>query len=196
MGRASRRDRRALLILDLLSDYQYPGGKELLPAAHRAARRIADLKKRTRRQGIPTIYVNDTRGKWESDQAAFLRRCLEGPPDAAAVVETILPARDDYFMFKPRHSAFFATPLQELLARLNVRTLLLTGVTSHQCVLFTAIDAHVRNFDVIVARDCIASARPVETRHALFILEEAVDAQIIDSRYVRFARRGAARKRR
>ena len=179
----------ALVVLDLISDYQYPGGMAILPAAFKAAHRIAALKQRLRRRKIPVIYVNDTHGRWESDQAAFLRRCLESPPPAAALVEKILPGPEDYFIFKPRHSAFFATPLQELLAELDVGTLILAGVSSHQCVLYTAIDAHVRKFNVTIARDCIAASSLVETRHALFILEHSVGARILESRYLRLASR-------
>lgn len=179
----------ALIVLDLISDYGYPGGRQILAAAQRVARRVSQLKRRVRRQRIPVIYVNDTRGHWESDQTLFVRRCLDASAEAAALVERILPGPEDYFIFKPRHSAFYATPLKELLSRLNVDTILLTGITSHECVLFTAIDAHVRKLNVIIARDCIAAPTPQATRHALFILEHSVDAHILDSRYIRFSRR-------
>lgn len=185
----SRAERSALVILDLISDYAYPGGEELLASATRIARRIALLKRRARRSRTAVIYVNDTRGRWESDQTRFVRRCLEASPMAARVIETILPAADDYFIFKPRHSAFFATPLDELLQQLGVGTLLLSGLTAHQCVLFTAIDAHVRKYGIVVARDCVASMSPVETRHALFILERSTDARLVESRYIHFGRR-------
>lgn len=178
--------RTALVILDLISDYAYSGGERLLPQARQVATRAAQLRRRARRRGIPVIYVNDTRGRWESDQASFIRRCLDASPAAAGVVERILPGRDDYFMFKPRHSAFYATPLAELLYSLNIGTLVLTGITSHQCVLFTAIDAHVRGYAVVVARDAVAASSAEETRHALFILEHSIGARILGSRYIRF----------
>ena len=157
----------ALLILDLVSDYEYPKGAELLAAARRIAPFVARLRDRSRRHGSPVMYVNDTRDQWESDQSAFVGRCLDASPSVAKLITTILPAPEDFFMFKPRHSAFYATPLESLLDRLRIGTLILTGITSHQCVLSTAIDAHVRGFDVIVPRDGIAAASPVETRHAL-----------------------------
>ena len=178
--------RTALVILDLISDYEYPGGEGLLPHARKVARHAAQLRRRAKRRGVPVIYVNDTRGRWESDQAAFMRRCLDASPAAASVVERIMPGRDDYFMFKPRHSAFYATPLAELLYSHNAGTLVLTGITTHQCVLFTAIDAHVRGYSVIVARDAVAASSADETRHALFILERSIGARILGSRYIRF----------
>ena len=93
---------------------------------------------------------------------------------------------EDYFIFKPKHSAFFGTPLQTLLDQLGVRRLVLTGVTSHQCVLFTAMDAHVREYELIVPADCIGAGLREETRHALFIASRALRAQTTGSARVRF----------
>lgn len=182
------RGRTALLILDLISDYSYPNGAELLSAARRIAPSVAKLRDRSRRNGAPVLYVNDTRDQWESDQSAFIGRCVDASPSVAKLLTSLLPGPEDFFMFKPRHSAFYATPLESLLERLGSGTLVLTGITSHQCVLFTAIDAHVRGFDVIVPRDAIAAASRVETRHALFVLEHSVGARIVSSRSIRFAR--------
>src|SRR3954463_4055335 len=149
--------RMALLILDLISDYQYPDADAIVPGAKRIARTIASLKARARRAGVPVIYVNDTRGHWESDQAKFIERCVNASKDAAEIVHTLLPTPEDYFLFKPRHSAFYATSLTELLSQLNISSLLLTGLTTHQCVLFTAVDAHVRRYEVMIASDCVAA---------------------------------------
>lgn len=157
-----------------------------MSAARRIAPVVAGLRDRSRRSGSPVVYVNDTRDQWESDQSAFIARCLEASPAAAKLVTKILPEPEDFFMFKPRHSAFYATPLEPLLERLGSGTLVLTGVTSHQCVLFTAIDAHVRGFEVIVPRDGIAAASRVETGHALFVLEHSVGARVVNSRSIRF----------
>ena len=185
----------ALLVLDMISDYRYPGGDTVLRAASRIAPAIASLKRRTRKLGIPTIYVNDTRGRWESDQSTFLRRCLRGPR-AARIVELLLPDSRDYFIFKPRHSAFFATPLHELLSTLAVDTLIVTGITSHQCVLFTAIDAHVRKLKVIAPRDCIGSPARAETMHALFILEHSIGARTTPAPRLRLISKSRRRSRR
>jgi len=134
--------RMAMLILDLISDFQYPDAETVIPVAKRISKVIGPLKSRARAAGVPVIYVNDTRGHWESDQHRFIERCLNASADAAQIVTRLMPEPDDYFLFKPRHSAFFATSLPELLGQLNISTLLLTGLTTHQCVLFTAVDAH------------------------------------------------------
>ena len=176
----------ALLILDMLSEFRFPDALRLLPSALRIAPRIARLRAHARASGMPVIYVNDTRGKWESDQTAFVKRCREPGARGSEIARQLQPAPEDYFIFKPRHSAFYATPLKELLERLEAATLVLTGQTSHQCVLFTAMDAYVRKFSLVVPPDCIGAPTAAHTRHALFILEEALKARTPLSASLRF----------
>lgn len=176
----------ALLILDMVSEFDYPDGDRIVRGARKAAANIARLRERAHAAKVPVIYVNDTAGKWESDQKAFIRRCLQPDSRGREVAELIAPEPHDYFMFKPRHSAFFGTPLHTLLGRLKVRRLIATGITSHQCVLFTAMDAHVREFELIIPADCIGAADAADTKHALYIFSHALMAKISSSRQLRF----------
>lgn len=184
-----------MLILDLISDFRYPDAEKILPTARRIAKVIAPLKERARRAGVPVIYVNDTRGHWESDQSKFLNQCLGGSKAAAEIVNLLMPSSEDYFLFKPRHSAFFATSLPELLEQLKISSLLITGLTTHQCVLFTAVDAHVRRYEMIVASDGVGSARSAETRHGLYVLEHATNARVLPASKIRFPRKLATSRR-
>jgi nicotinamidase-related amidase len=186
---ATRRRTRntALLILDMVSEFRYPDARRVLRGARRPAHAIARLKARARAANVPVIYVNDTAGKWESDARAFVQRCKGPTALGREVVELIEPNLDqDYFMFKPRHSAFFGTPLQSLLEELGISRLVLTGTMSHQCVLFTAMDAHVREYELIVPADCVGATSPKETRYALFIAGRALNASTPLSARVRF----------
>lgn len=179
---------RALLVLDMISAFDFEGARPVLRAARRIAPAIARLKSRATAQGTPVIYLNDMGGKWESDQRAYVARCRHAAAPGHDVADCLAPAPGDYFIFKPRHSGFFATPLAELLALLGARELVLTGITSHQCVLFTAMDAYVREFAVVVPSDCIAAPLPIHTRHALFVLQKAVRARTPRSASLRFRR--------
>lgn len=177
----------ALLVLDMVSEFRFPDAERVLRGARRPVRAIARLKARARTAAIPVIYVNDTAGKWESDPRAFLQRCLASDARGRDVVGLIRPDLDrDYFMFKPKHSAFFSTPLESLLGQLGIRRLVLTGITSHQCVLFTAMDAYVREYQLVLPPDCVGAGSRMETRHALFIAEHALRARLADSPRLRF----------
>jgi isochorismate hydrolase len=174
-----RNSRYALLILDMISEFNFPQGQQLVTSAMRAARRIVELKQQARRDRCPVIYVNDTAGVWESDQHAFVRRCSQPKARGRKIAEMLAPSETDYFLFKPRHSAFFDTSLNSLLSRLRIKRLILCGITAHQCVLFTAMDGHIRNYQLTVSKGGIASCRASQTRHALAILADALSATII-----------------
>jgi len=150
----------ALLIVDMISCWDFPDADKLTPAALALAPHIAELKQRCRRSGMPVVYCNDNRGRWRSDfrQLISLARRAGGAP--AAITRQLLPDGEDYFVLKPKHSGFFCTPLELLLHELKVRRLLVTGVASDQCILVTASEARMRNFEVIVPSDCVASQSP------------------------------------
>jgi nicotinamidase-related amidase len=142
------------------------------------AEKIAALKKRARAAGIPTIYVNDNFGRWQSDFNKLLKHCLEEDVCGKQLAEILRPDEDDYFVLKPKHSGFFSTTLDTLLEYLQARTLILTGLTGNICVLFTANDAYMRDFHLHVPSDCIASNTVEENEHALELMEKVLKADI------------------
>ena len=180
----ARKSPDGLIILDMLSEFEFPQGAALARAALAPARAIAKLRRRAHDAGVPVIYVNDTRGHWESDQREFVARCLKSK--GQQIAELLEPTANDFLIFKPRHSAFYGTPLTELLERFKANHLILTGMTSHQCVLFSAVDAYVRNFTLHVPRDCIGACRKLETHHALYILSNSLRAKTGLSSTIRF----------
>jgi nicotinamidase-related amidase len=122
------------------------------------------------------LYVNDNFGKWRSDFRTLVDRCLEGDCRGRRIAEVLTPEEDDYFVLKPKHSGFFATPLELLLRYLNVQQVILTGVAGDNCVLFTAADAYMRNFHVAVPADCTVSIDPHANRSALEHMRETLKA--------------------
>jgi len=166
----------ALLILDVLSDFRFPDGAAVMRAARRIVPALVHLRERARRAGVAVIYVNDNPGRWRSDMRSLLEHCTGARARGAEIVSQIAPGPTDYLILKPKHSAFYATPLEVLLTHLGARRLILTGLTSHQCVLFTANDAHVRNFELIVPSDCVAAAATADTRFALRYFESVLRA--------------------
>jgi nicotinamidase-related amidase len=182
----AKRFKRALLVLDMISEFRFPQWQLLLNDAARIAPCIARLALRARTAHVPVIYVNDTGKDWESDPCDFSARCMSAKARGRDVVKSILPQPEDYFLFKPRHSGFFSTPLSTLLESLSIRELLLTGTTSHQCVLFTAVDAYVRDYRIVVPPDCIGAPHATHTRHALFIMKQSLRAHTPRSSGIRF----------
>ena len=166
----------ALLLIDVINDLEFPGGRELAKTAVRAAGRIAALKRRARRTGIPVIYANDNFGRWRSNFSEVVEHCLHDDVRGRPLAEMLAPEREDYFVLKPKHSAFFSTTLATLLKYLRVKRLVLTGFAGDACVLFTAVDAYMRDFELYVPSDCTASKSPLENRRALAYMARVLHA--------------------
>jgi nicotinamidase-related amidase len=146
-----------LLLLDVINDLDWEGGERLLPHAEAMARPLAALVARARAAGVCVVYVNDNYGKWRSDLSQLVDHCLRDGVRGREVVELLRPGPDDYFVLKPKHSGFFASALDVLLAHLGARTIVIAGLAGNICVLYTAYDAHVRDFQIVIPSDCVAS---------------------------------------
>ena len=149
-GIAEHRSQAALLLIDVVNDFEFEGGEKLARAANKIAKNIAALKRRSKAAGIPVIYLNDNFGKWQSDFRKLVEHCVNKESRGRSIVERLLPEPDDYFVLKPKNSGFYSTALELLLRYLEARTLILCGLTADNCVLFTAVDAHMRDYDLII----------------------------------------------
>jgi nicotinamidase-related amidase len=183
----------ALLLIDWINDLEFESGERLLARALPAARATATLRKRAKRAGVPVIYCNDNFGKWRSDFRTTLAHCLRDDVRGRPLAELLRPDEDDYFVLKPKHSGFHSTSLDVLLEHLGARTLILTGIAGDICVLFTAHDAHMRDYRVLVPPDCLASESEAEDRQALQNMAKTCKAETGPASGIDFARlRGAA----
>jgi nicotinamidase-related amidase len=176
----------ALLLIDVINDLEFSSGGQLLEHALPAAERLAVLKRRAKEAGIPAIYVNDNFGRWQSDFNKLLKHCLEEDVCGRPIAELLKPEEDDYFVLKPKHSGFFSTTLDTLLEYLQVKILILTGFTGNICVLFTANDAYMRDFHLVIPSDCVASSDSDENRHALEQMRRVLKADTRPSTEIDF----------
>jgi nicotinamidase-related amidase len=171
----------ALLLLDVINDLEWEDGDRLQAHVMPMARNLAALKQRAKQAGIPAIYVNDNYGKWQSDFSRLITHCLEEDVRGKPLVQLLRPEEDDYFVLKPKHSGFFSTTLDVLLQYLQARTLIITGIAGNICVLFTANDAYMRDFNLVVPADCVASNDAEDNRHALAQIRTVLKADITPS---------------
>jgi len=184
MSRQPDHARTCLIIIDMINEFTFDGAEKLFPAIEQTAQHIAMLKQCAKPAGLPVLYVNDNFGKWRSDFRTLVDRCLGSDCRGKRIAEVLRPEEDDYFVLKPKHSGFFATPLELLLRYLNVQRIILTGVAGDNCVLFTAADAYMRNFDIIVPEDCTVSIDADANRSALQHMRETLKADTAFSKTI------------
>ncbi len=171
----------ALLLIDVINDLEFEGAEALAQTALPMAQRIAELKKRAEAKGIPAIYINDNFGRWRSDFRNLVRHCLEDGVRGEAIARLLRPDDNDYFVLKPKHSAFYATTLDTLLTYIGARTLIMVGMAGNICILFSANDAYMRDYNIIVPSDCIASNTPEDNAYALQQMRDILKTDITPS---------------
>jgi nicotinamidase-related amidase len=166
----------ALIIIDMINNFDFTHGPILAKKAGRIAGPIKNLKDQFNQQKLPVIFINDHYNLWQADMHKIIDLCRN--EYSQAIFEVLLPEEDDLFLIKPKHSAFYGTALNTLLHQLKVNTLILTGIAGNICVLFTANDAYMREFHLLVPKDCIASADDNDNQYALTMMENVLKAKI------------------
>ena len=174
-GSAPDKHKFALLLIDVINDFDFPEADELLKYARKMAPNLLRLKRRAQEAGIPVIYVNDNFGRWKSDFRHTVNHCAQHGR-GRDVVKLLRPEKSDFFVLKPKHSGFFSTTLETLLRYLETQTLILTGIAGNFCVLFTANDAYMRDFNLFVPSDCTVSNTKKENQSALGLMKKFLKA--------------------
>lgn len=181
-GSAPDKSETALLLIDVINDFDFTEGEQLLELAMPVGKNIAALKRRAQEAGIPSIYVNDNFGRWQSDLQRIVDHCAQEQSRGKRFVELLLPDNDDYFVLKPKNSGFYSTTLDLLLSHLGAKNLILTGIAGNNCVFFTANDAYMRDYKIFVPEDCSVSNTDEENQHALKQMQTVLKADITASK--------------
>ena len=163
-----------LLLVDFINPLHFEGAKHIASTAPEAARRTARLQESMRRDGAAVVYANDNFGVWRSDFHALVAHCRALPGAPGEMARLLAPDAQALTVLKPRHSAFFATPLELLLAQLGTTSLTVCGLAADMCVHMTVTDAYQRGFRVRVPRDGIAAETPQRLAAALRYFEDVL----------------------
>jgi nicotinamidase-related amidase len=186
-GSAPDKSPVALLLVDVINPLDFPEADQFLRHALPAAERLAALRRRAADAGVPVVYANDNFGRWRSDLDAVVEHCSRPGCKGRPLCELLRPGPDDYFVLKPKHSAFYSTTMDLLLRHLHARTVVLGGFAANICVLFTANDAYMRDLRLVVPADCVASNTEEETAAALRQMARVLKADTAPSDRVDFA---------
>ena len=167
--------RTALIVIDMINAYDFPDAEKLIPSAERA---VPVIRKLIDQAGsdVPVIYVNDNFGHWRSNRDELIEEACAS--DHADLVRPITPGEDALFVVKARHSIFYQTPLEYLLNQEDVGSLILTGQVTEQCILYSALDAYIRHFDVRVPPDAVAHIHQNLAEAALTMMERNMSADL------------------
>lgn len=168
--------RTAVIVIDMINAYDFPDAEKVVPSAEKALPAIKQLIDEGPDKDMPVIYVNDNFGHWRSNRDDLVEEALEG--EHGHLVEPIKPSDDSLFVVKARHSVFYQTPLEYLLNQEDVGRVTLTGQVTEQCILYSALDAYIRHFEVHVPRDAVAHVYEDLADAALTMMERNMSAEL------------------
>lgn len=175
----------ALLIIDMINDFNFTEGQILAVKTKRILAPILKLKSDFYKKELPVIYINDHYNLWQADFEKIIDYCSN--ETSSEIIKKISPKKNqDYFLIKPKHSAFYGTALHTLLQQLKVESLVLTGIAGNICVLFTANDAYMREYDLIIPEDCVASNSDEDNEYALTMMKNVLKAETNTSTELEF----------
>lgn len=171
---------QALLIIDMINDFQFHNGPILAKQADTISHNILSLKENMKKNGSPIIYINDHYKLWQANFEKIAAKCRNSLSEN--IIHRLYPNDDEYFLIKPKHSAFYGTALNTLLYSLNIKELVITGIAGNICVLFTANDAYMREYRITVPSNCIASNTEEDNDFALRMMKHILKASIMESK--------------
>lgn len=169
----------ALLIIDMFNDFDFVGGDDLLRNTEPIVEPILKLKRHFKEHDLPVIYCNDNFGQWKDSTEDIIRHVEAS--QGSTIAARIAPEDKEYFIIKPRHSTFYGTQLDILLRQLDVTSIVMTGIASDICILFSANDGYMREYELHVPRDCVAAETNKRNDSALTVINEALGIPIDDA---------------
>ena len=168
----------ALIVVDMINSYDHPDGEKLAASVEQTLPKMAELVKRAEDEGVEVIYVNDNFGAWNSSREELVDEAMKVSRE---LIEPIKPKPEMAFVVKARHSIFYETPLEYLLRENDIDRIVLVGQATEQCILYSALDAHIRHFDVTIPRDAVAHIHEHLADAALEMMETNMGADVVDS---------------
>lgn len=171
-------EKSALLIADMIFDFVDPQGKLYVPGIEVIVPVNAALIAKARDLGIPVIYVNDSHDPDDEEFEQWGPHAIAGTP-GTDVVSELAPEEGDYVLDKKRYSAFYGTELDELLKKLVVEHLVITGTVTNICVMVSAIEALMRGYRVTVPSKAVHALSDEDQRMALDQIERVFGGEVL-----------------
>jgi nicotinamidase-related amidase len=170
----------ALIVIDMLNSYDHEDADLLVRSVGDCLPNVVELRDAAaERDDVLLVYVNDNYDAWDSGRQELVERALDG--EHPELVEPIAPQRPVPFIPKGRHSIFYETALAHLLRVEEVERVVLVGQVTEQCILYSALDAYLRGYDVVVPPDAVAHIDEELAKAALKMMERNMHADLVEA---------------
>ncbi|HYZ79674.1 MAG TPA: isochorismatase family cysteine hydrolase [Solirubrobacteraceae bacterium] len=158
--------RTALIVMDMQNDFVADGGSLRVPDAQSTIPAITTLLDLARAYGMPVVFTQDTHREGDPEWRIWPEHAHEGTW-GWQIVDALAPRGDETVIRKVRYDGFYGTPLDHLLRRWGVSTLVICGTVANICVQYTAASAAMRWYDVVIPRDAVSALEPFDLEASL-----------------------------
>ncbi|MCE8425799.1 MAG: cysteine hydrolase [Candidatus Methanoperedens sp.] len=173
--------KKAIIVVDMINDFVT--GKLGSPGARKIVANIAALLKKGRKLGIPVIYLRDSHNESDREIKIWGEHAMRNTPGSEIIPE-LKPEIKDIVIEKTWYSGFVDTILPEVLRKLDVDTIIFTGVNTDICVQNNVGDAYFAGYKTIVPGDCTASLNEADYDQALKYMKTIYGTEILSSEKV------------
>jgi nicotinamidase/pyrazinamidase len=169
---------KALLIIDMLNDFILEDAPLRVPKIERIIEPIKREIEKARSEGYHVIYLCDSHEENDREFEIFPRHAVKGT-EGAKILEELKPEGTDIIVRKKTFSGFYNTNLDEILKKLEVEKIIVTGDVTNICILYTVADAVMRGYKVDVVKDAVAGINARDHKFALEQMKNVLKANII-----------------
>ena len=168
----------ALIVVDMLNTYDHEDADTLARSVEERLPNMVKLRDAAKaREDVKLVYVNDNYDEWEAGRETLIERAMDGKHPE--LVEPMAPEGDRPFLPKGRHSIFYETALAHLLRVEDVECVVLVGQVTEQCIFYSALDAYLRGYEVVVPPDAVAHIDEHLAKAALEMAERNLHAKLV-----------------
>jgi len=170
--------KEALLVIDMLNDFVEEGAVLEVPSARKIIPQIKKRIEEARKKQIKVIYICDAHQKNDKEFQSWPPHAISGTR-GGEVNEEIKPQKRDFIVKKRRYSGFLGTDLDLLLRELRIEKIYIVGILTNICVFFTAAEASMRDYEVIVYADSVTTISERDHRFALAQLRDVLKIKVV-----------------
>ncbi|TLD43231.1 MAG: Nicotinamidase [Candidatus Jettenia ecosi] len=168
----------AIIIADMLNDFVNEHAPLEVPKSRMIIDPIRAEIKKARKKRVPIIYCCDAHKNNDREFQLWPRHAVKGT-EGAQVIWQLEPQKEDYMIAKTSYSCFYKTSLDTLLKKLGITGVMITGVVTNICVLYTAAEAYMRGYKIVIPQDCVAALTQSEHQFVLQQMKRIFHAKIV-----------------
>ncbi|MHA2140184.1 MAG: cysteine hydrolase family protein [Candidatus Thorarchaeota archaeon] len=176
-------EKTALIIIDMLNDFVEENGALVVPGAKDLVPILSKILDKARQQSLTVLYMTDNHMPDDDEFKVWPKHSVAGT-EGAQVVDELAPSEGEKVIPKRRYSSFFGTDLDLTLREAGITDLILMGVLTDICVMYTSADASARGYNVYVVADGTGSTVKENHQFALQHMKEIHSTTVVTANQV------------